>query len=162
MRIGILADSHGRIESTRHAVAAMKTRDVDVIVHLGDIETEAVLDELVGHEARIVFGNCDWDVPRLTQYAQTMGITVDHPMGELVDGTKRIRFTHGHLPDLMDQAIADGVEYLLHGHSHETRDERVGGTRVINPGALFRAARYTAGVLDTGSDSLELLDLPKS
>jgi len=161
MRIGILSDSHGHFDTTRRAVLALTERDVDLLIHLGDIETEAVLDELVGHGARIVFGNCDWDVSSLTRHAEAMGITVDHPIGIVQDGTRRVAFTHGHQLDLMDQAISDGVEYLLHGHSHETRDERIGGTRVINPGALFRAARYTAAILDTRSDSVDFIDVAK-
>ena len=64
--------------------------------------------------------------------------------------------------ELARQAIDDGVEYLLHGHTHEVRDERVGPTRVINPGALFRASRYTAAVLEPETDRLEILELHRS
>jgi predicted phosphodiesterase len=58
--------------------------------------------------------------------------------------------------------MTDGVDYLLHGHSHEVRDERVGRTRIINPGALCRAARYTAAILDPDADALEVLEVAKS
>jgi predicted phosphodiesterase len=50
---------------------------------------------------------------------------------------------------------------VLHGHTHEIRDERVGLTRVINPGALHRAARYTAAVLEPASDRLEIIVVPR-
>jgi predicted phosphodiesterase len=62
----------------------------------------------------------------------------------------------------LEQALASGADYLLHGHTHVTRDERVGKTRLINPGALFRAARYTAAVLDPSSDDVELIEVSKS
>jgi predicted phosphodiesterase len=62
----------------------------------------------------------------------------------------------------MEQALRDGADYLLHGHTHELRDERIGRTRMINPGALFRAARYTAALLDPRADRLEILALPRS
>ena len=42
------------------------------------------------------------------------------------------------------------------------RDERIGRTRVINPGALQRARRYTVALLDTEMDALELFELPAS
>ena len=61
----------------------------------------------------------------------------------------------------MRRAIADGADYLLHGHTHETRDERVGRTRVVNPGALSRAARYTCALLDPRSDALRFLEIAR-
>lgn len=161
MLIGILSDSHGRAARTGAAVRLLRDRGAELLIHLGDFETEAVLDELVGHPTRLVFGNCDGNINTLTRHARNMDLIVDHPMGTIeVDG-KRICFTHGHFEQLMQQAIDDRADYLLHGHSHELRDERVGGTRIINPGALFRATRYTAGLLDPGRDALEILEVPR-
>ena len=45
-------------------------------------------------------------------------------------------------------------DYLLHGHTHVRRDERVGKVRIINPGALHRAREKTVAVLDTDTDRL--------
>jgi hypothetical protein len=160
MLLGIIADSHGQAQTTRAAVTLLKQRGAEKLIHLGDIGTKAVLDELIGHEAHIVLGNCDWDAAALRRYAQQIGITVDHPMGTLVIGDSRVAYTHGHVTRLMDEALGDGVDYLLHGHSHQVRDERIGSTRVINPGALFRASRYTGALLDPGRDALEVLEIP--
>src|SRR5690606_18961183 len=132
----------------------------ELLLHLGDIETEAVIDELAGHNARIVFGNCDYDEQSLARYAELLDVHVDHPAGELTADGRRIVFTHGHLRGPVDAALRDGADYLLHGHTHEVRDERIGGTRLINPGALFRAPRYTVALLDPASDSLEFIELP--
>lgn len=162
MLIGVLADSHGRTAMTARAVSALTRAGADMLIHLGDIETEAVLDELVGHSAHIVFGNCDWNTEALARYARHVGIIVDGDEGRLEVGARRIAFTHGHLPRPMEKALADGVDYLLHGHTHVLRDERRGPTRIINPGALFRAARYTAVLLEPGTDRLEVIDLPKT
>ena len=161
MRLGLLSDSHGRVEITRRAVEALASRSCNLLIHLGDIGDEAVIDELIGHDARIVFGNCDWNIQGLTRHAECMGIKVEHPMGLVTIDGKRIAFTHGHLAHLVTQGLSQGVEYLLHGHTHELRDQRVGVTRIINPGALHRAARYTAAVLDPAEDSLEILEVSK-
>ena len=45
------------------------------------------------------------------------------------------------------------------GHTHLPRDERIQGTRVLNPGALHAAQRYTVGLLDTTADTFEVLEL---
>ena len=161
MRIGILSDSHGHIEITARAVNLLLDQGAELLLHLGDFETEAVIDELVGHPARIVFGNCDWDLNSLTRYAGHVGVTVDHPLGIIEADEKRIAFTHGHLKDSMERALSEEVEYLLHGHTHELCDERIGSTRIINPGALFRARRYTVAILDPSRDLLEIHEITK-
>ena len=132
-----------------------------MLLHMGDIETQAVIDELVGHNARIVFGNCDWEHDDLARYARHVGVAVDHPCGQLQVGGKTIAFTHGHLGKHMDAAIAAGVHYLVYGHTHELSDERKGNTRVINPGALFRARRYTVALLNPVEDALQFLEIGK-
>ena len=159
MRIGILSDSHGRAKITARAVSTLLERGSEMLIHLGDFETEQVIDELVGKECRIVFGNCDWDIKGLTRHAEVMDVRVDHPQGRLEVDDKTIAFTHGHIGHIMDKALEDGVDYLLHGHSHEIRDEHIGSTRIINPGALFRASRYTVAILDPGLDALEFIDI---
>jgi putative phosphoesterase len=159
--IGVLSDSHGQVERTRAAVRSLIDGGAAMLVHLGDIETDDVIDELAGHEVAIVFGNCDDDISSLTRYAERLNISVRHPMGELTIDGKRIAFTHGHLLECVKQALAQQADYLLLGHTHEVRDERIGRTRVINPGALHRAARYTAALLDPGADSLRIVDIPR-
>jgi predicted phosphodiesterase len=42
----------------------------------------------------------------------------------------------------------------LHGHTHVARDERLGPLRVINPGALQRAAVHTVATLDLRTDQV--------
>jgi hypothetical protein len=155
--IGILSDSHGHADTTARAVAALERAGATLLLHLGDVETEAVIDELAGRNARMVFGNCDFDLQDLTRHAERMGVAVDHPLGEVVVEGRRIAFTHGHVTRLMTEALQRHPDYLLHGHTHRLRDERVDGVRVINPGALFRAAEYTAAMLDPVRDRLRIL-----
>jgi putative phosphoesterase len=161
MLIGILSDSHGRAQRTAAAVEALRGKGADLLIHLGDVETDAVIDELVGHPVRIVFGNCD-EERTLGAYARGMGLLVDHPMGELNVCGRRVAYTHGHMPNLIREALARGVDYLLHGHTHETCDLRHGPTRIVNPGALHRAARYTAAILDPEADALEVIEIRPS
>lgn len=161
MLIGVLSDSHGRAAITARAVSMLLAEGAETLIHLGDIETDAVIDELVGHHCHLVLGNCDWPEEPLIDYARSVDVIVDHPAGRLnVDG-RSVVFTHGHLESVMQGALAEGVDYLLHGHTHVARDERVGRTRVINPGALFRASGYTAALLDPTADSVRFLEIPK-
>lgn len=184
--IGLLSDSHGRGKRTHRAVKLLRRHGAEMLVHLGDVETESVIDALVApiksskksrskQEAggggpgktkaggvipvHLVFGNTDHDVLTLTRYAQSFGMAVDHPLGELRWGSRRLVFTHGDHVELMDQAIQDGATYLCHGHTHVADDRRVGKTRIINPGALYRARRYTVALLDTDQDTVQFFEV---
>lgn len=166
-RIGLLSDSHGRAQTTRAAANLLVAHQAQVILHLGDIGSVEVIDAIAGLvdgqgqliPAHIVFGNTDWDAPSLARYAQSIDVQVDHPAGEMVldqdnpSGSLLI-FTHGDDPKIMDDALRREVRYLCHGHTHRAADHRQGATRIINPGALFRAYTYTAAILDTENDHL--------
>ena len=159
MLIGILSDSHGDANTTARAVAALVAHGSEMLLHLGDIGCDEVIDELTGHKTRIVFGNCDWEIDALTRYAELVGVAVDHPLGMIEVERKRIAFTHGDDAALMQRAVDEGMDYLFHGHTHEVTDVRVGTTRVINPGALHRAARYTCALLDPVRDDVRWLEV---
>ena len=162
MRIGILSDSHGRSDRVEAAISLPHDAGAELFLHLGDLMDTASIDAMHGYHARFVLGNCDWDEAGMRQHAEQCGVVCDHPIGRIDVGGRTLAYTHGHRNELMQVALADRVDWLLHGHTHEPRDERIDGTRVINPGALQRASRYTVGLLDTGDDRLELLELPAS
>ena len=61
-RIGLLSDAHGRGPITQQAVALLLDRGAELLLYLGDVGSEAVIDALaVGDRAqsRLVFGNTD-------------------------------------------------------------------------------------------------------
>jgi len=156
-RIGLLSDSHGRADITRNAVRELRNHQADILIHLGDIGSESVIDALAEPmPVHLVFGNTDWEIDGLTRYAESLGISVNHPVGRLDIEGGTLVFQHGDRTAQMQAALAESVRYLCHGHTHVTRDDRVGGTRVINPGALHRAARYTVALLDTEEDKLTI------
>lgn len=171
-RLGLLSDSHGDAEVTRRAVELLLADRADVLIHLGDVNSESVLDALavifpMGHAeaggrvpVHVVFGNTDYDTAPLSRYAADLGLTVDHPAGRLSLEGKLIAFTHGHLGDVMHAAIADRCDYLLHGHTHLAADSMLKVTRVICPGALTRAHPLTAATLDLSDGKLNMIEVP--
>jgi putative phosphoesterase len=169
VKVGLLSDSHGRASTTQRAVRRLLDEGADLLLHLGDIGNVDVIDAMVDRIDRngslrppvhVVFGNVDWDTAGLARYARSLGIEVDDPVGRLTLDGKSVSYQHGHVPAAMAQALAEGVDYLFHGHTHKTRDEQIGPTRVINPGALFRAADYTVALLDTATGEVRFLPVP--
>ena len=165
--LGLLSDTHGRAGTARDGVELLLDHGADMLIHLGDVGSAEVIDALAAThpstgqqiESHLVFGNCDWEAQSLTRYAQDLGVIVHDPAGEIEIDGKRLMFTHGHINSVMEHAIESGAEYLLHGHTHVLSDETIGQTRVINPGALFRAKRHTVALLTPASGHLQVYEV---
>ena len=166
-KIGLLSDSHGRAATTRRGVELLLEHGAEVLLHLGDIGTVEVIDAMCVSEpagarqveSHVVFGNTDWDVSTLAEYAEDLDVQVDHPVGRLKLEDGELVFCHGHESSIMEQAVAEHARYLCHGHTHLRCDDRRQDTRVINPGALFRARSYSVAILDTDADELTFYEL---
>jgi putative phosphoesterase len=158
MIVGILSDTHGRADMARLAVEKLLEHKAEYLVHCGDVGGPDVLDALAGHPSMFVFGNNDYDTEELASYAKMIGIACGGTHGKLAFAGKRAVVTHGDDLRLIRRLIQEQqIDYLFLGHSHETLDQRQGKVRIINPGALYRAAVKTVAVLDTESDNLKFL-----
>ena len=155
MLIGILSDSHGHARPVRAAVALFDRLGVEHIVHCGDIGGTDVLEELVGRRCTLVWGNTDFPAGGILAFAQAAGLPTPQPgpVQLSLDG-KSIAVFHGHERGFEAACVSWEGDYLLHGHTHERRDERIGRTRIVNPGALHRARPKTVATLDTTPDEL--------
>ena len=167
-QIGLLSDSHGNVRRTLEAASLLIREGAGILIHLGDVGTAEVLESLAQAreesvknpvEIHIVFGNVDCELRRLSSCARELGLSVDHPLGRISHAGKVLLFQHGHVKSDMEVALAREVDYLCHGHTHVRRDDRVGRIRVINPGALQRAAVHTVALLDMRADELRFFTL---
>ncbi len=161
MLIGILSDSHGRGLRVRNAMALFGKLGVEHVIHCGDIGGAAVFDELVGRPCTFVWGNMDVPDSGLAAYLRTVGIRPPDgvPLRLTLDGRTFAVF-HGHEPGFNRAVATLAVDYILHGHTHATRDELRQQTRIINPGALHRAPRKTVATLNTATGELVFRTIP--
>lgn len=166
MRIGIVSDSHGNAGRLRQAVSDLLGKNVDVIVHCGDLCTREHL-QMLGRlpvPVKLAVGNMDRRLHRLAVDTTVDGVEVCPQFAQvkLEDG-RFLAAVHGDREMVLDQLISGGqFPYVCHGHTHRRRDERIGETRVINPGALHHPRRGEAAsfaILDTDADRLEYFQL---
>ena len=158
MLIGILSDTHDRVDAMAAAMRLLRDAGAEFFIHCGDVGSERVIDHLAGAPCAFVFGNTDWDRAALSRYAQSIGVACHGSFADLEIGGKRIAAVHGDDFRLKQRLLAEQKhDYLLQGHTHVRLDERFGRTRVINPGALHRAREKTVALLDTASDHLKFI-----
>src|SRR4051812_24004294 len=94
MRIGIVSDTHNRLEKVAEALRLLEAARVELILHCGDIEDVDVVWRFPAH-THFVFGNCDADRDNLRQAVADTGATLHEPFGALDLPVGKIAFTHG-------------------------------------------------------------------
>ncbi len=146
MKIGIISDTHGRIDAWKKAEKIFV--GVDAIVHAGDVlyhpprlgytegyDIPALAEALNTTETPIIIaqGNCDAPV-----YEELLNIPVQSPYAFAeIEGT-RIMVHHGHIYN--DEAmVALGKKFkadiFVTGHTHIPVLERRDGIIFLNPGS---------------------------
>ncbi|WP_406695107.1 metallophosphoesterase family protein [Singulisphaera sp. Ch08] len=159
MRVGILSDTHNRVERTRLAVQLLIAEGVQALIHCGDLTSCEIVEECSALTCYYVFGNNDFDESELSRSMTLGGGVCLGKGGEFTLAERRIAVTHGDSAREIRRLAALAPDYLLYGHTHVPADEKHESTRYINPGALHRAPTWTVARLDLASDELLYLDV---
>jgi phosphoesterase, MJ0936 family len=139
MRIAVLADTHGKLPPA----VLDSIREADEIWHLGDFDHPGVVDVFrgLGPVFHGVRGNCD--------------AGIDLPERLFLERGGR-SFLLIHIPP----SKSGGADFLLHGHTHVPRDEKIGLTRILNPGTVGKPNKgappgYAWLVIDEATGAVE-------
>jgi len=161
MRIGIVSDTHDRLEAIAEAVRLLIEQRVELILHCGDIESVETVSAFAPIPTHFVFGNWDKDKPKLAAAIRAAGGISHDSFGAIELGGKRLAWVHSHeRHQLYQLEHADYFDYVFYGHTHVREQHRTGRTLVANPGALFRANPKTCVVLDVVTGELRPIILP--
>jgi putative phosphoesterase len=160
--IGIISDTHEDVRMICKAVRVIKSRAPDLVVHCGDIISPPVLEHFAGLPLRLVFGNNDGERSGLKKKcAELKFIEIDDTL-VFTHGGKSFFVNHGTRSSVINTAVSSQeYDYVLHGHTHEARNELIGRTRVINPGALFSAESYSIAFLEPETGAVEFVEIPE-
>jgi hypothetical protein len=132
------------------------------VLHCGDIGSTAIVPLFTAWPTHFVFGNVDSaDLTKeLRQAIAQAGQTCHGRFGSFLLKGVKISLLHGDDQRLLDKTIAEGLHDLVcHGHTHISRQEKIGNTLVLNPGALYRAAAHTIAVVELPSLKTEIISV---
>ena len=161
MIIGICSDSHGKAGRLEAALRTMAEHNAQAVVHCGDVGSLRCVQLLgaCGRPAYLVPGNMDRRLDRLAEAAAECNVVFHGEVLTVPAGGRQLAVTHGHDESVLRELIGhQQFAYVCHGHTHAARDERIGATRVINPGALHHPRQPhhpTLAILDTDADTLQ-------
>ncbi|MFA5576654.1 MAG: metallophosphoesterase [Tissierellaceae bacterium] len=141
MKILVVSDTHGSIESILRKVRSIERPDM--IFHLGDYVEDGVrIENALNIPATIVRGNGDYGKGEFEdeQIVEVMG--------------KRIFLSHGHKYNvrlgpqkLFYRALELGADVALYGHTHIAKILEKEGLIIMNPGS----PDYPRGIIRNGS-----------
>jgi len=150
MRIGVVSDTHGKLDFFRKAVEEMGA--IDLLIHAGDHYQDAVH---IGKELNVkvvaVAGNCDWHLPG--PYEEELEI----------EGF-RILVTHGHQYGVksnhkkLAEKLKNGkYDLIIYGHSHMPEITCLSQGYLLNPGSAAsprRGSSRSYGILEISGNGL--------
>lgn len=163
-RIGILSDTHDRIQLIDEAVEKLNGIGVDLVLHAGDYIAPFTIPHFKSLRARLigVFGNNDGDRNLLRKRFSEVGGEVYGCFVELdVEGLK-IGLIHGDDENLLKALInSNYFDVIVHGHTHKSEVYRVGKTLVINPGEVcgYLTGKSTMAILNVKTMDVEVINL---
>ncbi|MCG6541148.1 metallophosphatase family protein [Pseudomonas sp. KSR10] len=138
MRIGVISDTHGLLRP--EALTALQ--GCERIIHAGDIGKPEVLEGLRAlAPLDAIRGNVDSG-----DWAAAIPERLDLQVGGL-----RIHVTHD-VKTMAIDPVAEGIDVVISGHSHQPKLEEVDAVLYLNPGSAGRR-RFTLPI------SLALLDI---
>ena len=121
LRIGVISDTHGLLRPEVEEPLAGVTH----IVHAGDIGSPSIVGELQRiAPVTAIRGNVDtgqW----AEHYPETQIITLGGLCIYILHDIKTLRL----------DPVSNGVDVIVHGHSHRPRIETVRGVLYLNPGS---------------------------
>lgn len=160
MLLGLLSDTHDNRDRTRTALRLFEERGADALVHAGDLNTARLVPAFEGWRVWLARGNVDHPT-RIRETIEGTDASIAYGVRHEIDaGDARVGVIHGDdEARLQGMVNAGAFDLVVHGHTHEFRDERVGDTRVVNPGAVHRASTPSVCLWDAGADELERLEL---
>jgi len=162
MKIGVISDTHDNGDNLRAALEVLQVEDVTMVLHCGDVCGPSMIRLLTGFDVWIAQGNVDRYAELTHAVEETLGrgrfAWLQKPT---LDGYT-VAVLHGDNEEAMGSLITSGqYAYVFHGHTHRRRDQTVGRTRVINPGALGGTRRQTRSfcILDLETGKTRFIEI---
>ncbi|MCU0521562.1 MAG: metallophosphatase family protein [Anaerolineae bacterium] len=161
MRIGLVSDTHNDRLAAERALTHLRSEGITVLLHAGDVTDSGTLRLFEGFDMWIARGNMDHD-PGLGPATQELfgcgRLRAIHRL--TLDGASIALAHNGDAVEVRSLIASGALDYVILGHSHRRHDQRLGKTRVINPGALGNArwCRPSFAILDLSRDELSSIE----
>ena len=158
MLIGIFSDTHDNLPQIKKAIAEFKRRNVQAVLHAGDIVAPFAAKEIAKIDVplHIVYGNNDGEKTGLRQVLPQI------ESGPILIHLGDCAIAMAHDFEQIPTKFRAQAGVLVAGHTHQAFVKSENGKLMINPGECggWLKGRSTIAILGTDSLQAEIIDLP--
>lgn len=161
MKIAIISDTHDNLASLKRAVSWINKEKIKTIIHCGDIfKPETLKEGLKEYRGKIyvIFSEADASFSKIPQnsFEDLPKSKVFGKFGQIKIGGRKIAFCH--FPEIVKElTTTQKYDLVFYGHTHKPWEEKVGKTRLVNPGNIAGILfRPSFAIYNTKTDKLEL------
>jgi putative phosphoesterase len=163
MIIGMLSDTHDRIDRFKKIVEIFSERKVDLIIHCGDWKLAKsvvyfgdLLREFKLPSAISVFGNNDINKEDLTKASDKVDFSYE-PVLDLDFDKRIIGVLHGDNKSKLASLISSNYyDLVCYGHTHSPLISQFSRTIIVNPGTIL--GRFpSVAIYDTVYNSAKII-----
>lgn len=163
MKIGLMSDTHDRLDAIRRAVDFFNRAGVEHVLHAGDLVSPFTAREFHALRARlhIIWGNNDGDRELLRSKFGEIGAELLGDFAALKFAGRRVALLHGTNQALIDALVKSGeFDVVVCGHTHEAKIVE-GQALVVNPGEVcgYLSGHQTVALLDLAALRPEIVEL---
>lgn len=159
MKVGIMSDTHDRLECIERAVDIFNREGTDLVVHAGDFVAPFTARLMSKLNCKLigVFGNNDGEKLGLQRAYSKIGEIHDFAHSFEFGGKK---FIVTHYEDVVD-SLSKYYDVTIYGHTHKVDVRSDDGRLVINPGECcgYLTDRMTVAILDVNRMEVEIVEL---
>lgn len=161
MKLGVISDTHGRLNETFKAIELFRSQGVTEIIHCGDIGGVDIIRAFEGIPTHFVLGNTDGENEFYRAVAEETGNVLHGWFGSIERNGKKVFFLHGHHNARFDKELNSGSwDLICYGHTHFASLQMENGTLLLNPGAFQRVATPCVAVVTLPELNVESFFVP--
>jgi hypothetical protein len=153
MLIGVVSDTHNNLKNIEKIISLFNGELVELVIHTGDIANANSLKLFQKLNSKMigVYGNNDRNEIGLQEIVEFNSFEFQNPPKLIRLHNRNIAIFHE--PDEIEAYISEqqGIDIVLHGHTHRYREEILDKILYFNPGE-------SAG-MQKGSNAIGLINL---
>ena len=159
MQIGVVSDTHNNLKNIDKIISLFNEEKVDLVIHTGDVTNANSLEKFSKLKCKLigVYGNNDRNEKGLKEVASKYDFIFQEPPNSINLQNRNVVIFHE--PDLIDDFLIknEGIDIVIHGHTHRYRKETKYNTLIFNPGesAGMLQGKNSVGVIDLKDLSIE-------
>ncbi|MBM3149144.1 MAG: metallophosphoesterase [Chloroflexi bacterium] len=163
MQIGLMADTHDRLDAVEAAVDFFNSRGISDVLHAGDLVSPFVVPKFATLNAKLhyVWGNNEGDREYITAKFKEIGIVPHGDFADLELHGLRVALLHGRHEAVVSSLVGSGsYDLVVRGHSHKA--EIIDGkTKLINPGEVcgYLSGRKTVALFHLDGMRGEIVEI---